>query len=369
MSLIATDSHSQIKIATFNLFNFIAPPDAFYEFDNIYTQEQWLKKLNWIEKYLNEHQPDVIGFQEVFSPVELEALTKRCGLDYFCVMGSPQVVDSFIYSKPVVALASRYPIKEAVSVKADNFFSEKMGLSEGFEFSRSPLRVTIELPKLGLCDCYVVHFKSKRPLFTIDEFPPSAANQACSAETVSSLHHTEPNTGQALAVEALGQWGSSIQRGSEAVLLRYAMVSRRSETQQPVILMGDFNDLLSDGVLAGLTSVDTRIKPQTIPGQGAIGQVEHQLAHYRLKDGYELYQEGKYSLSGQARAATHYYFAKGSVLDYILLSSEFDPKNDLSLAEVSRYETYDRHLINPSFENDSQSTDHAPVMVTLSIRE
>ncbi|WP_406675924.1 hypothetical protein [Shewanella benthica] len=64
-----------------------------------------------------------------------------------------------------------------------------------------------------------------------------------------------------------------------------------------------------------------------------------------------------------------YYFAKGSVLDYILLSSEFDAKNDLSLAEVGRYETYDRHLINPSFEHDSQSTDHAPVMITLAIRE
>lgn len=115
----SSDSHYQLKIASFNLFNFIAPPDAFYEFDNIYTQEQWQKKLNWIAKYLKEHQPDVIGFQEVFSPVELEHLTKSCGLDYFTVLDSPQVMDDFIYSKPVVALASRYPIKEAVSVNAD----------------------------------------------------------------------------------------------------------------------------------------------------------------------------------------------------------------------------------------------------------
>ncbi|BAJ00568.1 endonuclease/exonuclease/phosphatase family protein [Shewanella violacea] len=359
-----SDSHYQLKIASFNLFNFIAPPDAFYEFDNIYTQEQWQKKLDWITKYLNEHQPDVIGFQEVFSPDELQSLTKSCGLDYFCVLDSPQVMDDFIYSKPVVALASRYPIKQAVSVNADPGWAAKMGLESEFEFSRKPLRATVELPKLGLCDCYVVHFKSKRTLFDVQQ--SKAGSYTGSVKETSSA--AELNIGQLLAVEALGQWGSSIQRGSEAALLRYAMVERRSQTQNPMILMGDFNDILSDGVLAALTSVDTRIKPQTVIGQGAMGDVAHQLGFYRLQDAYDLYQASQYSLSEQARPATHYFFAKGSVLDYILLSSEFDAKNDLSLAEVGRYETYDRHLINPSFEHDSQSTDHAPVMISLAIR-
>ena len=360
----SSDSHYQLKIASFNLFNFIAPPDAFYEFDNIYTQEQWQKKLNWIAKYLNEHQPDVIAFQEVFSPDELETLTKACGLDYFSVLDSPQVMDDFIYSKPVVALASRYPIKEAVSVSADKEWAAQMGLVSEFEFSRKPLRATVDLPKLGLCDCYVVHFKSKRALFDAQDIKANSATRPFRKSTAD----TELNTGQLLAMEALGRWGSSVQRGSEAALLRYAMVERRSQTQNPMILMGDFNDILSDGVLAALTSVDTRIKPQADMSQGAMGDIAHQLGFYRLQDSYDLYQASQYSLSEQARPATHYYFAKGSVLDYILLSSEFDAKNDLSLAEVGRYETYDRHLINPSFEHDSQSTDHAPVMITLAIR-
>ncbi|MFT5235908.1 MAG: endonuclease/exonuclease/phosphatase family metal-dependent hydrolase [Shewanella sp.] len=340
-----------IKIATFNLFNFIEPPGAYYDFENIYSQEQWQKKLEWITKYLNAHQPDVIGFQEVFSPDALAKLTQSCGMKYFAVLDKPDVVDDFIYSKPVVAIASRYPIKEVSSVEADARLANMMGIQTGFSFSRQPLRATVILPKLGPCDCYVVHFKSKRPLF-------DAQTEYCSPQS-----ETEVKTGELLAVEALAQWGSSIQRGSEAALLRWAMVERRTQTQYPMLLMGDFNDSLSDGVLTSLTSADTRIKPDP-----RLGDIKQQLQEYQLQDAYDLYQNSQYSLSAQVRPATYYYFAQGSVLDYILLSSEFDAKNSRSLAEVGRYEVYDRHLINPSFDLDSQSTDHAPVMITLSIR-
>lgn len=365
MSSISSGRHDQLKLATFNLFNFIEPPNAYYEFENIYTQEQWQKKLNWISKYLHEHQPDLIGFQEVFSADALKLLCLKCGLEHFAVLDSPDVVDDFIYSKPVVALASRFPILDSRSVTADHHMVSKMGLSEEFDFSRKPLRVTIELPKIGPADCYVVHFKSKRPLFEPVE---QITEQASSSQTESKQCRYDANIGHQLAQEALGQWGSSIQRGSEAALLRYSMVERRVQTQNPMILMGDFNDSLSDGVLAALTSVDTRVKPQNSLAGGQKG-LDELLGQYRLQDAYDLYQNSQYSLCSQARAATHYYFAKGSVLDYILLSNEFDPKSNQNLAEVGRYEVYDRHLINPSFEHDSQSTDHAPVMITLSIRE
>ncbi|ACA85096.1 endonuclease/exonuclease/phosphatase family protein [Shewanella woodyi] len=346
-----SDTVELIKVATFNLFNFIEPPSAYYDFENIYTQEQWQKKLAWITSYLNEHQPDVIGFQEVFSPDALATLTQACGLDYFAVLDEPDVFDDFIYSKPVVAIASRYPIIDVHSVEADSQLAEMVGMPANFSFSRKPLRATVSIPKLGPCDCYVVHFKSKRPLFDAQ------------TEYLSGKSQVKLKTGQLLAVEALAQWGASIVRGSEAALLRHAMVERRVQTQYPMMLMGDFNDGLEGGVLASLTSVDTRIKPDNV-----FGDVTEELQEYQLQDSYELYQKSQYSLSSQQRPATYYYLAAGSVLDYILLSCEFDAKHSRSLAEVGRYETYDRHLINPSFDRDSQSTDHAPVMITLSIR-
>jgi len=36
-SISAENCHSNIRIATINLFNFIEPPLAFYDFENIYS--------------------------------------------------------------------------------------------------------------------------------------------------------------------------------------------------------------------------------------------------------------------------------------------------------------------------------------------
>ena len=68
------------------------------------------------------------------------------------------------------------------------------------------------------------------------------------------------------------------------------------------------------------------------------------------------------------RTPTHYYGGGGSVLDYILLSSEFDASYQDSIFQVSAYHTYDRHLINPIFERDGECTDHGVVLVTLTLR-
>ena len=58
----------------------------------------------------------------------------------------------------------------------------------------------------------------------------------------------------------------------------------------------------------------------------------------------------------------------GSVLDYILLSCEFDAGYQDSIFQVSAYDTYNRHLINPIFDRDGESTDHGVVSVTLTLR-
>lgn len=67
-SISAENNHSNIRIATINLFNFIEPPLAFYDFENIYSHGQWQKKCQWFGELLNQYHPDIVGFQEVFSP-------------------------------------------------------------------------------------------------------------------------------------------------------------------------------------------------------------------------------------------------------------------------------------------------------------
>ena len=362
-----SENNTQLKIATFNLFNYLEPPNACYEFERIYSAEQWAKKQNWITAYLQEYQPDIIGFQEVFSPDSLKALVARQGYEYFEVVDQPEIVDDFIYRSPVVAIASRYPIVDIATVKPNIELAQSLGLTDDFSFSRKVLRATVEAPHIGNTDCYVVHFKSKRSMFEIDE-----KNNTWSPEKTII---------ESLKANVAGSWGSTIQRGSEATLLMIEMIERREATNYPMVLMGDFNNTLTDGVLSHLLT-------DTLRFVSAIDRDAY-LAKYCLQDAWNLFEavivndnkdisESDEAVDSNksadinqltaARTPTHYYGASNSVLDYILLSCEFDASYHDSLYQVSDHHTYDRHLINPIFDRDGESTDHGVVLVTLALR-
>lgn len=334
------------------MFNYLEPPNAFYEFERIYSAEQWKKKQNWISHYLTEYQPDIVGFQEVFSTDSLKQLVKKQGYDYFVVVDQPEVIDDFIYKSPVVAIASRYPITEVVAVEPNTEVVQSLGVDNDFSFSRKVLRATVDVPHLGCCDCYVVHFKSKRSMIEFDD-----KNQELSPEKIII---------ESLKAQVAGGWGSTIQRGNEATLLMVDMIERREATGYPMVLMGDFNNTLQDGVLSHLLTDNLRFV-------SAIDQKTF-LAKYCLNDSWDLFKtaltnEDNENLNVEViRAPTHYFGGKGSVLDYILLSSEFDATHHDSLYQVSNYATCDQHLINPIFEVDGESTDHGIVMVTMTLR-
>jgi len=341
-------AYTKIKVATFNLFNYLAPPDAFYDFDRIYSAQQWQKKQQWITTYLTTHEPDVIGFQEVFSVDSLQALVKEAGYQYFAVIDQPTVIDDFIHRDPVVALASKFPIKAISNVPVDTELALQLGLTADFSFSRKVLRATVDLPHIGDSDCYVVHFKSKR-----------ASWQA----QVDKLTSLEGNVLEQFKAQVAGGWASSIQRGSEATLLMMDMLQRRAKKGNAMLLMGDFNNPLSDGILAHL------VTPSLLFNND---QTQQKLVKfYTLRDAWDLYKDNQ-SADAKVlltRAATHYFGQGSSVLDYILLSSEFDAADQSSYFEVSDYINTDKHLINPSFDIDGESTDHAVVSITLTLRQ
>jgi len=335
------------------LFNYLEPPNAYYEFERIYSTEQWVKKQKWITEYLCEYQPDIVGFQEVFSAESLKELVLAQGYKYFAVVDQPEIIDDFIYKSPVVAIASRYPIVEVSAVKPNTELAQILGLAEGFSFSRKVLRATVNIPHLGNCDCYIVHFKSKRSMIELNE-----QNNSWSPEKTII---------ESLKANVAGGWGSTIQRGSEATLLMIDTIERREVTANPMVLMGDFNNTLTDGVLSHLLTNTLRFVSSH--------DSEAYLAKYCLNDAWDLFQK---VISNEpietsreeiaSRTPTHYFGAGNSVLDYILLSCEFDASYHDSLYQVSAYDTYDRHLINPIFERDGESTDHGIVLVTLTLR-
>ncbi|MEL7307397.1 MAG: endonuclease/exonuclease/phosphatase family protein [Pseudomonadota bacterium] len=336
--------NSQLKVATFNLYNYLAPPDAFYDFQRIYSAEQWAKKQRWLADYLKNQQPDIIGFQEVFSINELKQQVNAEGYLYFAVVDEPTVIDDFIYHDPVVAIVSRYKIVDVSQVEAEQDDILAMGLSDNLNFSRSIIRATLEVPHLGHVDCYVVHFKSKRSMLYHQD---------------DESHSEQQNLVMQLKSQALGRWASSIQRGSEAALLLVEIIKRRAHSNNPVIVMGDFNNELHDGVLNHLIADHLRFSGhrQNSPSR----------SEFKLQDSWQLYQ--RHVVTENDREATHYFGSSSSVFDYILLSREFDAGFQGSFFEVVDYHTYDQHLINPQFAYDDQSTDHGVVMVTMKLRD
>ena len=171
-------------------------------------------------------------------------------------------------------------------------------------------------------------------------------------------HSEQQNLVMQLKSQALGRWASSIQRGSEAVLLLVEIIKRRAHSNNPVIVMGDFNNELHDGVLNHLIADHLRFSGhrQNSPSR----------SEFKLQDSWQLYQ--RHVVIENDREATHYFGSSSSVFDYILLSREFDAGFQSSFFEVVDYHTYDQHLINPQFAYDDQSTDHGVVMVTMKLR-
>ena len=289
------------------------------------------------------------------------------------MVDQPEVIDDFIYKHPVVAIASRYPIVGIKAVEPNIELAQTLGLSDDFSFSRKVLRATVDVPHIGSCDCYVVHFKSKRPMIEIDEQDDSRSAEQTIIES--------------LKADVAGRWGSTLRRGSEAALLMIAMIERREATGNPMVLMGDFNNTLADGVLSHLLINSLRFASPI--------DCDAYLAKYCLNDAWGLFQHvltnEDSEINGTSvindhnevdetaieinrkenveRTPTHYYGGSGSVLDYILLSCEFDASYQDSLFQVSAYNTYNRHLINPIFERDGECTDHGVVLVTLTLRD
>ncbi len=297
---------AELRVATLNLLNFAAPPLACYEWDNIYSQAQWQQKTNWLKTLLQQQQPDILALQEVFSVTELRELLATLGYAWFAVVEQPELLDQHVFTRPVVAIASRYPMLKVEEITADAAGLAQLGL-QSFQFSRKPVLVQLETPQFGKLRVAAVHLKSRRPA----ELPDAA----------------------------LALWASELQRGHEAALLRQALAVQCQA--EPLIVAGDFNDVLSSALLQPLLAADRSQQPL-----------------FLLQDAAELAAEAY-------RAPTHYYGAGGQVLDYLLVSAAFDPRHHHACGEVSSYQVVDRHLVSPVFARDGYSSDHAYVEINL----
>jgi len=344
-----------MKLATFNLYQFAAPPYYWYELSssNRYSDQSWDDKKQWIKDQLRLLDADVVGFQEVFSVKELKQITESVGYPYFSTVDTPACDPAYpdVFIKPVVAIASRYRINEVDTVAVNETLLDELPLTADFTFSRLPIRARIDAGDgLGEVLVYVTHLKSKRPKLDDLEYTEDVDWTLRSSDTLQRLSR--------------GHIASLLQRGAEATAL-YHDISRELEftVAQPVVVLGDLNDRTNSIPIAALKMQDNIYEIGGIKQAEWPEGVTASLFDYRLTDTFDL-AEG---MRQQARPFTHIYRGEGDVLDYILVSNSLNQKNHDGLGLVADYKVFNGHLQSDGVGNYKQS-DHAQVVVDIQPR-
>ncbi len=340
-----------MKLATFNLYQFVAPGCYWYERDehNTYNATEWEQKKSWIMTRLRQMDADVVGFQEVFSVTELRVLCEAAGYSHFVTVDEPttQTDDKSVYYKSVVALASRFPVASVHPLEIPSEIRDELPIPHNFRFSRRPVCVDIETPDLGRITVYVLHLKSKRPV-SLD------------------MHYEEKLEWQHRVFDTLrrlsrGSIASLLQRGTEATLI-YHHVTRwlEEDKQRPIIVLGDFNDAQDSTPFGALTMQDKIFNIGGIEADNWPEGTGTWLHEYRLTDTFRLAPNMRH----RVRPFTKIHRGEAGVLDYILVSNVLNTKNPSSLAEVAHYEVWNQHL-NADGVAERLQSDHGQVCVEL----
>jgi len=317
----------KLKLGTFNLFQFVEPPYAWYNKKSKFTSSQWQEKTTWIKEQVLKMNCDIIGFQEVFSRDALESLVKELGFNYFVTVDSAKtsIHDPQKYITTTVALASKYPMINVESVKVHQASLKKHLFTEAFEFSRLPIKATLQLPNKKELLVYVCHLKSNR----LNEF-----------EHIFRKEHTLVHKKE-LVFKALkeGYANALKQRLCEASSLFYDL---QKSQQKPTLFLCDLNDKEFS------LTIDALANPKY--------HNETSIEQFLLEDASYHYQEKIVNPHPEQKEATRkptsYFQGKGHVLDYVFVSKHF---------KVTNYKVLDEHL-ETNRDGSLLQSDHAQVV-------
>lgn len=321
-----------LAVATFNLLNFTAPPAATYLPQYVYKAKDWAKKCAWLQRQLLRMDADIVGFQEVFSLQSLQQVTQAAGYPYLATVDAPRLRSGLIYDRPVVALASRWPLARVEALPYAVLGSD-LPLPGDFSFSRTPLLVEVKTPYWSEpVTCVVLHLKSPRALLKEAEIAPFRQWPVY-----------DELAGGSLTCAQQGHVLSTWQRGAEACLVRQAVAAM----PQPVMVLGDMNDAIS-----------------SLSGQALCGQALRFNAEgiQAAANEYEPVLWDSQSLSEQVHSRPTYYHRREALyLDYILLNQALRER-----VTVQQYRVFDRHL-SRNRDGSIRKSDHAQVKATLAL--
>ncbi|MCG8404139.1 MAG: endonuclease/exonuclease/phosphatase family protein [Phycisphaerales bacterium] len=329
----------QISFATFNLFNLQLPGKAMYEGKKPYSKAQYKRKIGWTADVLSRLQPDVIGFQELWSPQCLKDAFQQAGLlaNYSLVASSNKngISNALAIRKPATIVKSQWissfpselVLKKARGKSGEPDYQMAVNIKR---FSRPVLRATIRpagdntLPNIVTC---IAHLKSKLPI-RLDANLPAAAKR----------HR-----------DAIGGALATIRRTSEAAALRVILDKITRGTSTPAVVMGDLND--------AQLSVTTSL----ITSQPTLHLVSSSRAGHRSDRG--LYSAAVLQELRSLRDVYYTHIHKGlrESLDHILVSEQFYDYSDNRVWSFNEMRIINDHLD----DENPEASDHGVVLAVF----
>lgn len=321
-----------LLLATCNVLNLASPGRLFYDNQDVYSGDEYARKIDWLGAQIRRLNADVIAFQEVWDEAALHDAVAASGLRYphLAAPGAEQGATG----TPRVAIASRWPVREVTShaafAAAQSVAVPEIGDIQAFE--RPILEALIAMPgERGTMRVLVAHLKSKRPKFLQDAVGGALEDR------------------DDAAIQARALLRSLTQRAAEAVALRVLVHSRLARTREPLVLMGDLND--------GPYAVTTQIVAAT-----------QAIAFDRAARDTALFHALDVQSDPTIRrdvAYSHVHQGWPAVLDQIWVSEEFVASSRFALGEVRRVEYFNDHLQEG---RDRIRSDHGFVRALVKLR-
>lgn len=322
----------KIKLATFNLYQFVEPPYSWYTKKEKFNKNEWSVKTRWIKKQILQMDCEIIGFQEVFSRKALRVLVKELGFKYFKVVDIAKLSKNnpFKYVSTTVAIASKYPISQIEAVEVHRPSLKKYNFEGKFSFSRIPIKAKITLPNEKELLVYVCHLKSNRN----SEF-----------EYIFDEMHSVESKKERVFKALEGKYALSLkQRLCEASSLFFDIVK---SPNIPTVFLCDLNDKEFS------LTIDALANPRYYDEESTKNLLLDDASYHYKEEVYNPHPEAKVP----QRQATSYFLGKGNVLDYIFISKHF---------EVINYKILDEHL-QDNKDGSLLTSDHAQVLCELNI--
>ncbi|WP_350558610.1 endonuclease/exonuclease/phosphatase family protein [Psychrobacter sp. CAL346-MNA-CIBAN-0220] len=334
-----TDGHKQFYIATANLLNFANPGRIYYDNAPAYDNEAYQHKLNGITGLLAKAHADIIAVQEVWDSDALEALAISLGFKAEHVViplasndsASPYTQGQGAQETPAVGIISRFEQLESSLLEeiADKAIIDIPDIGPYHRFNRPPLLLRVNAFGQPIT-IITAHLKSKRPYFLRD----SEGNLLEDMD--------DPN------IRVRAKLRSLCMRAAEAASIRMSIIQRLQHNREPLILLGDMNDVTG--------SVTTQLMTET-------GEVNYDksMRDVALFDAARI--QGRYGWMKDV-AYTHIYQGMPEVIDQLFVSEEFLPDSKFSLGHVERVDYFNDHL---KWDYADRVTDHGIIRAKIKL--